>query len=164
MAAEPTCPNCGRDFVRRSHRQGIFERLISVIYVYPFRCQLCLHRFLTLQLGKRFIKQKVDRREYERIETKLPLAFKGDQAQGEGTAIDLSMAGCAVESDVKVPEGSLVQLELKNAPAAPVKVEAAVVRSTRQRTIGLQFLRLREEEKERLRQFVRQLLQSRRPK
>lgn len=161
MAAEPTCPNCGRDFVRRSHRQGLLERVLSVIYVYPFRCQLCMHRFLTLQLGKRFIKQKVDRREYERIETKLPLAFKGDQAQGEGMTIDLSMAGCALESDATVPEGSLVQLELKNSSASPVEVEAAVVRSARQRTIGLQFLRLREEEQERLRQFVRQLLQSR---
>jgi hypothetical protein len=159
---QPLCPNCGRDFTRRSHREGLFERLISLFYVYPFRCQLCTHRFLKLQFGQRYVKQKIDRREYERIETKFPLAFKGERADGEGITLDVSMAGCAVETDAKLPEGSLVQLELKNSPAAPVEVEAAVIRSTRQRTVGLQFLRLREEERERLRQFIRQLLQSRR--
>lgn len=159
----PVCPNCGKDFTRRSHREGLFERVISLFYVYPFRCQLCTHRFRTLQFGQRYVKQKVDRREYERIATKFPMTFQGDQAQGEGTTLDLSMAGCAVESEAKVPEGSLVQLELKNTGTSPLQVEAAVVRSARQKTVGLQFLRLWEEERERLRQFIRELLQSRRP-
>lgn len=159
--SEPTCPNCGKDYVRRARRQGLFERMLSVIYVYPFRCQLCAHRFKIWQLGRRYRKLAVDRREYERIPTQLPLVISGDQTRGEGVTIDLSMAGCAVESDARVAEGSVVQLELQNAPAAPVSVDAAVVRSTRPKSIGLQFLRLREEERERLRQFMRQLIQAR---
>jgi len=43
------CPQCGTHFVRRSHRQGITERLWSLVAVYPFRCQVCAHRFKARQ-------------------------------------------------------------------------------------------------------------------
>lgn len=159
---EPTCPQCGKDFVRRSHREGVLERLLSVIYVYPFRCQLCTHRFKAFQWGKRYVKVQVDRREYERIATRFPLTLVRDHSRGEGEVTDISIAGCALESEAKVAEGVLVQLQLQvPEESTPVAVDAAVVRSASPKSIGLQFLRFRTEEKERLRQFIRRLLQSR---
>src|SRR3989304_1851484 len=38
------CPKCGRHVVRRTHRSGVFERLLSRGSVYPFRCPLCGRR------------------------------------------------------------------------------------------------------------------------
>src|SRR3989304_1381271 len=35
------CPKCGRHVVRRTHRSGVVERLLSRGSVYPFRCQPC---------------------------------------------------------------------------------------------------------------------------
>src|SRR6266404_1540146 len=45
------CPRCGGQSVRRSSRIGAFERLISIVYVYPFRCPRCTHVRFTVQLG-----------------------------------------------------------------------------------------------------------------
>ena len=47
----PLCPRCSREYVKRVSRVGLGERLISLFYVYPFRCQLCGHRFQLLQWG-----------------------------------------------------------------------------------------------------------------
>jgi hypothetical protein len=41
----PNCPNCGRnDSVRRSHRIAL-EAVLSLIFLYPFRCEHCDARF-----------------------------------------------------------------------------------------------------------------------
>lgn len=48
------CPECGGTLARRAHRHGLAGLLVSVMYIYPFRCQLCTHRFLTLQWGIRY--------------------------------------------------------------------------------------------------------------
>jgi len=48
--ADLKCPNCARDFVRRVSRAGLSERLLSVFYVYPFKCQLCGYRFRFFQI------------------------------------------------------------------------------------------------------------------
>ena len=48
------CPACGGTLARRSHRNGLTEAMLSVVYVYPFRCRLCAHRFLAVQWGVRY--------------------------------------------------------------------------------------------------------------
>jgi len=47
---QPVCPKCSSDYVERVSRIGS-ERLISLFYIYPFRCQWCGHRFRLLQWG-----------------------------------------------------------------------------------------------------------------
>jgi hypothetical protein len=42
------CPNCSSEYVTRASRAGL-ERLMSHFYIYPFRCQLCGHRFRLFQ-------------------------------------------------------------------------------------------------------------------
>jgi len=48
------CPTCGGMLARRAHRIGLTEEMLSVVYVYPFRCRLCTHRFLAFQWGVRY--------------------------------------------------------------------------------------------------------------
>jgi predicted nucleic acid-binding Zn ribbon protein len=48
------CPKCGGALVRRVRRAGLIERLLSVAYVYPFRCGQCFRRFRVLQWGVKY--------------------------------------------------------------------------------------------------------------
>jgi hypothetical protein len=145
------CPRCGKDFVRRSHRSGFVEELLSVVYAHPFRCQLCGHRFRARRRGVRYYRLPVDRRQYERMAVQLPVALSGEAGEHRGATVDLSIVGCAVEAAGPLPEGSLWSIRLQ-APQDPhpITVEAAVVRSTRANRAGLEFLRLAAGDKVRL--------------
>ena len=153
------CPKCGKDFVRRTVRESVHEYLLSVGYVYPFRCQLCAHRFLRLEWGKRYSESTVDKRQYERVAATFPITFVGDKASGAGTITHLSLGGCALESQLKLMEGMLFNLRLQPPDVSPaINVETAVVRSVRPPVIGLEFLRTTPTEQFRLIQYVAGLL------
>lgn len=77
---------------------------------------------------------------------------------GEGTLIDLSIRGCRVDSETKVQPG--INLELRiHLPdhEPPIQIELAAVRWTRGREFGLEFTSLDTDQRERLRQVVRDL-------
>ena len=40
--------------VHRIPRVGVIDHLLSVAYIYPFRCGHCLRRFRTMQWRKRY--------------------------------------------------------------------------------------------------------------
>jgi len=40
------CPKCSSDAIKRAHREGMKERLLSLFLVYPYRCRKCGHRYL----------------------------------------------------------------------------------------------------------------------
>jgi predicted RNA-binding Zn-ribbon protein involved in translation (DUF1610 family) len=48
------CPECGGTPARRSHRNGLAEKTLGALYIYPFRCRLCGHRFFVWQWGIRY--------------------------------------------------------------------------------------------------------------
>jgi predicted RNase H-like nuclease (RuvC/YqgF family) len=50
---QPVCPKCSSNYVKRVSRIGS-ERLISLFYIYPFRCQPCGHRFRLFKWGVRY--------------------------------------------------------------------------------------------------------------
>lgn len=143
------------------------EWLLSLVYIYPFRCQICGYRFRSLQFLIRYSKKLVDRRQYERLPTRVPTAFTeavkpGEYRVGEGVVTDLALSGCFLQTTAHLSEGALVSLELRPVAHAPaLVVEAAVVRSVRPTGVGLEFLRLHEAEHERLSQFIYQLLSAR---
>jgi len=158
------CPRCGKSFARRSHRQGLKERLLSLLYLYPFRCQVCANRFRAFQFRTRYVKRTVDRRQYVRLATRIPTTFAedikpGEQRGGEGVVTDISLGGCYMQTFVQLSQGTLVSLELQTEQHTPaIAVEAAIVRIVRPAGVGLEFLRLSEPEHERFSQFIRQLL------
>ena len=57
---QPVCPKCSSDFVKRVSRVG-FEHLMSVFYIYPFRCEPCGQRFRILQWGVTYTKIELDK-------------------------------------------------------------------------------------------------------
>jgi hypothetical protein len=153
------CPHCARDFVRRVAQSGPAEILLSLFYVYPFKCQLCGHRFRFFQPGVRYRKVEEDRREYDRMEIKFPVSFRGQNISGDGMLLNISMAGCSFTTSAELGIGMIVKLELQIAGAVPpVTVDAAVVRNVQPGRAGVEFLRWQASERERLQLFVRGLL------
>ena len=58
---ERVCPKCSSEYVKRASRVGL-ERLISLFYIYPFRCQPCGHRFRLFQWGVTYTRIELDSR------------------------------------------------------------------------------------------------------
>jgi len=39
------CPNCTSTNVRRAYRKGLWEEILRVFFIAPFRCRACRHKF-----------------------------------------------------------------------------------------------------------------------
>lgn len=157
--ADLRCPNCSKEYLARVARVGFAEDLLSLFYIYPFKCQLCGYRFSALQWGVRYLRMEEDRREYERLPTAFPLAFSAEDFGGGGVACDVSMSGCTFRAETRQPkEGNVLSMRLRTSQdIEPIDVEA-VVRNVRQDHVGVEFLRFQQADKERLQLFVRDLL------
>ena len=154
----PKCPRCQSIYVRRTHRVGTLEQLISTFYVYPFRCQLCSARFTFFQWGVRYSQQE-DLRQYERIGVQFAVLFSSSQTVGKGVATDVSVADCAFETPLTLKQGDTLKLELyAKSGRPPIVVEKAVIRSIRKGIVGVQFTEVSENDKARLHRFVGDLI------
>ena len=154
------CPECDSDFARRVSRAGLAEKFVSFFYVYPFECQLCGHRFSSFQRGVRYFRVEEDRRDYYRSQVNCPITFSGQKISGEGTLFDLSMGGCSFSTDTDVAFGMILKLAVRiSASTSPVIVEA-LVRHVSTESVGVEFIRWQDSERERLRPFVRDLMRS----
>lgn len=153
-----TCPKCRSPFVRRVGRDGAVERLLSVAYVYPFRCQICELRFKRLRWGERYVRVELDRRDFTRVPTAIWAAVVWQGRQSQGTVRDLSVAGCWLEIDAPIPVGELLRLTLEPEDEAPIHVEVAEVRSVQGGRAGVRFVRVEPVHRERLCQTVADLL------
>ncbi|HYM37184.1 MAG TPA: PilZ domain-containing protein [Nitrospiraceae bacterium] len=151
---QPRCPACQSTYVRRAHRVGVFEQLLSLFYVYPFRCQLCSVRFTSLQWGVRYARQE-DLRQYERIGVQFPVQFSNARTNGKGVVTDVSVADCAIETSLPLKQGESLKLELyAKSGRPPIIVEKAVIRSVRKGAIGVQFTEVSDADKARLNRLV----------
>lgn len=93
-----------------------------------------------------------------RFAIQLPISFKGDKIAGEGVVFNLSLEGCAVGSDTSIKPGTYLQLRIQTSQQdLPIEVELAAARWSEEGEYGLEFIRIRAEEQERLRQFVKTL-------
>jgi hypothetical protein len=93
-----------------------------------------------------------------RFAVQLPISFKGDKIAGEGVVFNLSMEGCAVGSDTSIQPGSYLQLRIQTSQQElPIEVELSAARWSEGREFGLEFIRIRAEEQDRLRRFVKTL-------
>ena len=156
------CPKCSREFVKRVPRQGFTEKVLGVFYIYPFRCQLCGYRFRFLQWGVRYQRIQEDRREYERLAINCPVSLRGENLYCEGSVVDISLGGCTAMIETQLSTGDLcsVGLYLSN-DVLPVRVDAAVVRTARPNSLGIEFIKFLDNDRERLQLFIRGLLRER---
>ncbi len=148
-----SCPRCRKDGLLRSPPQSPREHLASFLFVAPFRCPSCSHRFLASRLWLDDPTHPIDRREHLRIPVRLFLSFSGGKVRGEGTVLDLSMGGCIIKSEAQVHKDDIFYLELSLGEGElPLEV-AAMVLSVSARGIAFKFLRAAQENK-RLLSFI----------
>ncbi len=101
----------------------------------------------------------MDKRIYARFAVELPVSLSGQGVAGGGLVSGLSARGCTVVSDELILAGTSLALHIQLPEQyAPLKVDLAEVRWAQGREFGLEFVRLRLEEKARLQRFISALL------
>ena len=140
--------------MRRSSRTGALERLVSIVYVYPFRCQHCAHRFSQLTWGQRWPHPRGERRDFERVAVRLPARLTAGTETAEAETSDLSISGCSVWTNARFPAGTEVRFTVQLGRGPTVDVAEAVVRATHAGRVSLQFIHMGAEEQRRLVEYI----------
>jgi hypothetical protein len=97
-------------------------------------------------------------RKHTRFAVQLPVSFSGDQVSDGGTILNVSAEGCAITSDRVAGTGTYLQLTMQlREREEPVQVDLAAVRWVSATRFGVEFIKIRQEEEERLRKFVKTL-------
>lgn len=102
----------------------------------------------------------MEARKHIRYAVQLPVSFNGDQLSGggEGTILNLSADGCAITSMTVAGTASYMQLTMQlRERDEPVRVDLAAVRWSTPAKFGVEFIRVRPEEEDRLKRFVKVL-------
>jgi len=129
---------------------------LGLLTVYPFRCQLCTHRFLAF-LWRYSASPK---REYDRVPAQYPVTLYPASAQKQdegiqGTTVNLSITGGLIETNAQVPQGTHVRLKIHGSGLdSPIEVEGAMVRAVLENRLALEFFKIAPEEEQRLRVFM----------
>jgi len=137
----PSCPNCRRRTTRRCRRTGVVERIASLVYVYPFRCEVCGRRFYTVRWRTRYARVQRDRRVHERVEVTAPIVIDLAGYRVDGVVRNISLGGCGVLTQAVLNVGDAVTLEIGGDPAGPILADA-VAMSIRPGIVGFTFVRL----------------------
>jgi hypothetical protein len=140
MAPSLACSHCGKDTILRTETLTLVERVLDQLFISPFRCQTCSHRFRAFRLGRGYPAQVLDRREHSRIPVRLWLAFAAGKTDGTGTVINLSVGGCLIETDHILQPDELYRLEIRLSEHLPPIEATAKVRSLRGRHAGMKFV------------------------
>lgn len=153
------CPSCGTTFVRVTSNEGMVEKALNHIRMFPFRCQLCTNRFRAFYLSARQSTQEFDRRQYKRLATAMDAqVIDSKQLPFINRITDISMGGCAILAG-GLAKGAFVELVLRSSiEGEEIRIETAMVSSVRSESVGIQFLELHPDEQRRLSQVVLGLL------
>jgi hypothetical protein len=94
-------------------------------------------------------------RKHTRFAVQLPVSFSGDQLSDRGTILNLSAEGCAITSETVAGVAVYLQLTMQlRERDEPIQVDLAAVRWISSMRFGVEFIKIRPEEGERLKQFV----------
>ena len=97
-------------------------------------------------------------RKHTRFAVQLPVSFSGDQLSHGGTILNLSAEGCAITSETVSGTAVYLQLTMQlREREEPVQVDLAAVRWSSATRFGVEFIKIRPEEGERLKKFVKVL-------
>jgi hypothetical protein len=97
-------------------------------------------------------------RKHTRFAVQLPVSFSGDQLSHGGTILNLSAEGCAITSEIGAGAAVYLQLTMElREREEPVQVDLAAVRWSSATRFGVEFIKIRPEEGERLKKFVKVL-------
>ena len=100
----------------------------------------------------------MEARKHARFAVQLPVSFNGDRISGEGTILNLSADGCAITSATVAATAAYLQLTMQlREQEEPVHVDLAAVRWSAAARFGVEFIKVRPDEGERLKRFVKTL-------
>jgi hypothetical protein len=101
----------------------------------------------------------------QRIRLKFPVKFAWNSQVGEGQIVDLTNPGCQIESGVAVKEAQSLHLELYLPEREfPLSVTLAVVRWTKGKRFGVEFIRMHQSQQRILQGFLAQHCQAFQPR
>jgi PilZ domain len=90
-----------------------------------------------------------------RIRMRFPVTFTSGPHIAEGQVLDLTLPGCLIESSVPVQDAQSLQLELYLPGSSfPLSVALGVVRWTKGRRFGVEFIKMHESQQRILQRFV----------
>lgn len=90
-----------------------------------------------------------------RTPVKCVLTFAADGVVGEGRVLNLSVPGCLIETSTKLKVGQYLHLQLRFSDGhAPLRIALAVVRRIEGVLVGLELIRMSNEDQFRLRSIV----------
>ena len=153
----PQCPRCDDDFVRRRTQGTTLELIITRLGVFPFDCRRCSLQFWSRSSGIQ--SRRAERRRYARAAVSVQTSFHGTEVAGQGRVVDLSIKGCAVESDIEIQPNSVISLALDvYANRVPITVRRGLVQYREGRRCGIEFLQMEPEQKDRLQLYLKCLI------
>jgi hypothetical protein len=141
------------------YQEGTVERLLSLVNVFPFRCQLCTNRFRAFSPGARHNTQAFDRRQYTRLAASIEAqVLDPTQPSVTNRITDISMDGCTLQA-TGFPKGAFIELVLQpTVEGETIHIKTAMVCSVRPLSVGVRFLEIPSEQYRRLAQVVLALL------
>ena len=97
----------------------------------------------------------MEHRKHQRYQFQSEIWFSQQEMSEAGTVTNLSLGGCKVDSKASVYIGMYLTLQV-SLPGhdSPLKFDQAVVRWANEQEFGLEFMTMRPEEEERLRDVV----------
>ncbi len=99
-------------------------------------------------------------RKAKRFAVQIPAVFETDGICHEGTVLNLSFHGCAIGSEQPVSPATYLTVEIRlDDGEEPLRIPLAAVRWSAGGSFGVEFIRVRRPEQQRLRTFV-EMLQS----
>ncbi|HEY6260426.1 MAG TPA: PilZ domain-containing protein [Nitrospiraceae bacterium] len=101
----------------------------------------------------------MEQRKNLRLHVKFRSSFSSiGMVGGEGVLVDLSIRGCRIESPTDVQPGVSLEVRITAMePETPIKIDQALVRWTRGRQFGIEFVTMAPEEWARLQHTVKQI-------
>ncbi|HWF58814.1 MAG TPA: PilZ domain-containing protein [Nitrospira sp.] len=135
-------------------------RLLNRFRILSFRCQLCTTRFRAYRNQLPRQTSVTDRRQYKRLPVSLRANLLTENAlRMDNRVTDISMGGCTLETTTTLPQGTFIELVIKPASdEEPIKIETAMVCSSRPESMGIRFLEMVADDKNRLSQVILSLL------
>ena len=103
-------------------------------------------------------------RRRHRVPVGYPANIQSDTCTGEGTLLDLSPTGCRLRSDIALNQGAYLALQIAiSQEPTPLAVEVSAVRWCKDGHIGVEFLRYKQGDRERVTNLVATLPPSEHP-
>lgn len=92
-----------------------------------------------------------------RVPVDYPVKVRGDKDSGDGTVMNLTVAGGEIESHVQFPVGACVSVHVQPPGARPsITIALAIVRWQQRNRFGLEFIRFEGDAKAQLEDMLNQ--------